>query len=68
MIVIQHKNQLVPTTSLLDVVYLGDNPTSGMIRGDVLVLCKGVYNPNNTGANTESSFHKIFPNQLNVFL
>ena len=67
MIAIEHKDQLVPTSIILDVVNLGDNPSSGMIQGDLLILCRGVFNPSNPLFNTESSFYKVFPNNLNVF-
>ena len=67
MIAIEHKDQLVPTSIILDVVNLGDNPSSGMIQGDLLILCRGVFNPVNPLSNTESSLYKVFPNNLNVF-
>tara|TARA_B100000902_G_scaffold271729_1_gene257684 strand:- start:5842 stop:6906 length:1065 start_codon:yes stop_codon:yes gene_type:complete len=67
MLVIQHKDQLVATNNILASIDIGDNPISGMIRGDLLVLCKGVYNIDNNINNTESSFYKIYPNKLEVF-
>tara|TARA_B100000900_G_scaffold36394_1_gene27256 strand:- start:16178 stop:17236 length:1059 start_codon:yes stop_codon:yes gene_type:complete len=67
MIAIEHKDQLVPTSIILDIVNLGDNPSSGMIQGDLLILCRGVFNPSNPLFNTESSIYKVFPNNLNVF-
>ena len=37
-----------------------------MIQGDLLILCRGVFNLVNPLSNTESSLY-IFPNNLNVF-
>ena len=58
-IAVDHKDGVVPIADLADIVILGDNPNSAVIRGNLKVLCKGVYNSSNPNNNTESSFYKI---------
>tara|TARA_B100000614_G_scaffold242532_1_gene244582 strand:+ start:2303 stop:3367 length:1065 start_codon:yes stop_codon:yes gene_type:complete len=63
-IIIDHKNNQIPTTDIIASRFLASNPSSGVyigVPGDWLmyILCKGVYNSSGT-SNIESSFFRVY--------
>jgi len=60
-IAIDYKDNLVPLADFMGSLKIGDNPNSAVWNGNVKVLCKGIYDPNNPIDNSESSFYNIEP-------
>ena len=48
-------------------VIVGKNPSSVVDDGSIIVLCRGIYNENNTSNNEESSLLRIGAGDLNVY-
>ena len=45
----------VPSADFMGSLYVGENPNSDVNDGDVIVLCKGIYDVDNMSDNTNSS-------------
>lgn len=65
-VTIKYKDDLIPLAEFSGNLIIGDNPNSAITSGNVKILCKGVYDVNNSSLNTESSFYNIYPNDLLV--
>ena len=62
-VVIQYRDNLVHLAEIIDILYVGENPNSAAISGNLKILSKGNYDPINTSTNTESSLSNV--NQYN---
>ena len=65
-IVIDHKDNLVPLANMMGSLYIGDNPNSAISTDDLKVLCSGVYDISNPSSNTFSSLVKVNPWDLEI--
>ena len=65
-IVIDHKDNLVPLANMMGSLYIGDNPNSAISTDDLKVLCSGVYSNSNSSDNTFSSLVKVNPWDLEI--
>ena len=66
LVTITYKDDLIPLAEFSGNLIIGDNPNSALTSGNVKILCKGVYDNNNSSLNTESSFYNIYPNDLSI--
>jgi hypothetical protein len=66
-VAINYRDNLVPLADFMGSLKIGDNPNSAVWNGNVKVLCKGIYDPNNPIDNTESSFYNIEPWDFEVY-
>jgi hypothetical protein len=60
-IAIDYKDNLVPLADFMGSLKIGYNPNSAIFTGNLKVLCKGIYDPNNPIDDSESSFYNIDP-------
>ena len=60
------KDGVVPVNDFAGNIVVGKNPSSLFDDGDIIVLCRGVYDENNIINNEESSFSKIGNGSLNL--
>ena len=65
-IAIDYRDNLVPLADFNGSVYVGDNPNSAVWINDLKILCKGIYDPNNSLNNTESILIRVHPWNLEV--
>ena len=65
-IAIDYRDNLVPLADFNGSVYVGDNPNSAVWINDLKILCKGIYNPNNSLNNTEATLVKVHPWNMEV--
>ena len=59
LVVIKHRDGLVPLAAISNVLNIGENPNSAVLGSQLDVLCKGIYNPDDLSNNTESSIQVV---------
>jgi len=65
-IAIDNKDVLIPLANFMGSTYVGDNPNSAVWIDDLKILCKGIYDPNNSLNNTESILVRVHPWNMEV--
>ena len=65
-IAIDYRDNLVPLADFNGSIYVGDNPNSAVWINDLKILCKGIYNPNNSLNNTEATLVRVHPWNMEV--
>jgi hypothetical protein len=63
---IDYKDNLVPLANFNGSIYVGENPNSAVWINDLKILCKGIYDPNNSLNNTEASLVRVNPWNMEV--
>lgn len=66
MVAIDVKDGVVAINEFAGNIILDKNPTSVIDDGAIIVLCKGIYDVNNSANNTESSINRVGAGNLNV--
>ena len=60
LVIVRYQDINVPLSEISAVVELGYNPSSAVISGYyIIVLCRGIYNPNDLSNNLESSIYSV---------
>ena len=65
-VAIDYRDELVPLADMKGSLYIGDNPNSAVNINDLIILCKGIYDPNNMANNTKASLVKVNPWNLTI--
>jgi len=65
-VAIDLKDGVVPINNFAGNIITGKNPSSVVNDGNIIVLCRGIYDESNTSNNEESSFSRIGAGNLNV--
>ena len=65
-IAIDYQDQNVPLADMMGSLYVGENPNSAVNISKLRVLCKGIYDPNNLIAKTQSSLVIVDPYNMLV--
>ena len=65
-IAIDYQDQNIPLADMMGSLYVGDNPNSAVNISRLRVLCKGIYDPNNLIAKTQSSLVIVDPYNMLV--
>ena len=60
-VAIDYRDGVIPFANFLGSIEVGENPNSAIWDGNLRILCKGIYDPNNPISNTESSFSNVDP-------
>lgn len=60
-VAIDYRDGVIPLSDFMGSIEVGDNPNSVVWISNLKVLCKGIYDPNHSSSNTESSLSKIDP-------
>jgi len=58
-VAIDYRDELESFADFNGSIYVGDNPNSAVWINDLKILCKGIYDPNNSSNNTEASLVKV---------
>ena len=65
-VAIDYSDNLVPLADFNGSIYVGDNPSSAVWINDLKILCKGIYDPNNSSNNTEAILVRVHPWNMEV--
>jgi len=65
-VAIDYRDNLVPLADFNGSIYVGDNPNSAVWINDLKILCKGIYDPNNSLNNTEAILVRVHPWNMEV--
>ncbi|MGY8989695.1 MAG: hypothetical protein ACKVJA_05510 [Flavobacteriales bacterium] len=65
-VAIDVKDGVIPINNFAGNIITGKNPSSVVNDGNIIVLCRGIYDESNTLNNEESSFSRIGAGNLNV--
>ena len=60
-VVIDHRDELVPLAENMGSLYVGDNPNSALAINGLTILCKGIYDPNDLTTQTQSTLVTVNP-------
>ena len=60
-VAIDYRYELVPLANFMGSIEVGANPNSAVWINDLKILCKGIYNPNNSLNNTEATLVRVHP-------
>ena len=60
-VVIDHRDELVPLAENMGGLYVGDNPNSALAINGLTILCKGIYDPNDLTTQTQSTLVTVNP-------
>jgi hypothetical protein len=66
LVAVELKDGVIPLNDFVGNVIIGKNPSSVFNDGNIVVLCKGIYDEINPANNEESSYHRILTGNLNV--
>ena len=65
-VAIDYRDELVPISDMMGSLFVGYNPNSAIHVNDLKVLCKGIYDPNNSSSQTNSVLVTVNPYSMKV--